>query len=425
MLRRILSTILAIACGSLAIVPAYAHDDGVATLSGTFWIDENLDGIRQLDEPAAPGATANVDNMGSFGRWRDPFHAIRANDQGEFNYPWRIIRPPPTWKYVIYEFYSKPGVEPVTHNGRTYTHFGCAHFFAPPGITKVTVNIRLLPARQYELRAMDWPISDGHFFGQAVDESYRGCDEGFAVTNADGIAFWDTWQRLGLENIGYPVSHRYKWRGFVTQVFQKAIMQWQPGKGVFFVNVFDELHDAGGDHWLDTFFAIPPQVSSSFDGALPEHLQGELRERYLKQIKDAQLALLDANPAIKESYFAAPDPLRQYGLPTSRVEDMGNHYAIRTQKTVFQQWKEDVPWAKAGEVTTANGGDIAKRFHWHTYHFNEEGRVVYRSNYLFFAALEGLYQPPVPTFPQHSSLVHCDQSTNRPAWWGRECPRSG
>ena len=37
------------------------------------------------------------------------------------------------------------------------------------------------------------------------------------------------------------------------------------------------------------------------------------------------------NQAIRERYFASPDPLLHYGLPTSRVEDMGNHYAIRTQ----------------------------------------------------------------------------------------------
>jgi hypothetical protein len=27
---------------------------------------------------------------------------------------------------------------------------------------------------------------------------------------------------------------------------------------------------------------------------------------------------------------------------------------------VFQRWKVDVPWAKAGQVTVANGGDLAK-----------------------------------------------------------------
>ena len=43
---------------------------------------------------------------------------------------------------------------------------------------------------------------------------------------------------------------------------------------------------------------------------------------------------------------------------------MGNHYALRTQRAVFQQWKEAVPWARAGEVTIANGGAIARELGW-------------------------------------------------------------
>ena len=30
------------------------------------------------------------------------------------------------------------------------------------------------------------------------------------------------------------------------------------------------------------------------------------------------------------------------------------------QRAVIQQWKVDVPWARAGETTVANGGDVAK-----------------------------------------------------------------
>ena len=63
-------------------------------------------------------------------------------------------------------------------------------------------------------------------------------------------------------------------------------------------------------------------------------------------------------------YFASGDPLTIFGLPTSRVEDMGNHYALRTQRAVFQQWKENVPWASAGQVTIANGGMIAQELGW-------------------------------------------------------------
>jgi hypothetical protein len=39
---------------------------------------------------------------------------------------------------------------------------------------------------------------------------------------------------------------------------------------------------------------------------------------------------------------------------------MGNHFAVRTQRTVLQLWKEDVPWAARGSVTVALAGDIVK-----------------------------------------------------------------
>jgi hypothetical protein len=48
------------------------------------------------------------------------------------------------------------------------------------------------------------------------------------------------------------------------------------------------------------------------------------------------------------------------GLPTSGITDMGDSFTIRCQRIVIQQWKKDMPWAKAGDVTVANGGDIAK-----------------------------------------------------------------
>src|SRR5262245_65956581 len=63
---------------------------------------------------------------------------------------------------------------------------------------------------------------------------------------------------------------------------------------------------------------------------------------------------------MKAIYFAAGDPVLQYGLPTSQITDMGSHYAIRLQRAVIQEWKQDVPWAKAGQATVAYGGDIGK-----------------------------------------------------------------
>src|SRR5438132_9533992 len=64
---------------------------------------------------------------------------------------------------------------------------------------------------------------------------------------------------------------------------------------------------------------------------------------------------------MKAKYSAAlGDAITANGLPTSIVTDVGNHYSMRAQRVVFQQWKEDVPWAKKGDVTVALGGDIFK-----------------------------------------------------------------
>ena len=344
-------------------------------IGGTVWLDENADGIRQSSEPALPGS------------------------QLVFSAP-QIRRPdgPDYEQYKVTAFYLKTGAEPVRKaNNFYYSHIGCASLIIPPreaGRVKLTVDIRVLSINimygNVPSPPRNWPLVDGHFFRETVHPSYWGCDAGFAVTNADGIPFWDTWQRLGLENVGYPISNRYVWRGLVTQAFQKVLMQWRPGKGVFFVNVFDELHDAGKDDVLRVRWATPAALE--FD---------PIAWDWDETVKWS-LDLLDENEAIKERYFASPDPLLQYGLPTSRVEDMDDHYAIRTQGAVFQQWKEDVPWAKAGEVTIANGGEIAKALD-ATCESTVTGSKT--CTHLFFSEKPLRNQDPIPLIPQHVDLI--------------------
>jgi hypothetical protein len=198
---------------------------------------------------------------------------------------------------------------------------------------------------------LDYDIPNGHFYTQANGQPLGTSPKGFSITNDGGIAFWDEFQRLGgVEVLGYPVSRRFTWDGFVVQATQKVWMQWRPEVGqVYFVNVLDVLHDAGKDAWLEAARATPPQLPPSFD-------EGKDWE----QIEAARWALLDDNPAIKKAYWSVSDPLNLNGLPTSPVKDMGIVYVLRAQRKVFQQWKVDVPWAKAGQVTVANGGDLAK-----------------------------------------------------------------
>lgn len=213
----------------------------------------------------------------------------------------------------------------------------------------VGLAVILLPWKPVSCLAQpaDFDIPGGHFFKQATG----GPDTGFAVVDDDHARFWTEFRRLGgVQAIGYPISQRFVWQGFICQGFQRVVFQWRPELGqVLFVNVFELLHDAGHDDYLLLVRQVPRQAQ--FDEA----------GLSFEQIVARRLALLDENPAIQAKYFSVlGDPVQMNGLPTSPVTDMGNHFALRAQRVTFQQWKVDVPWAHAGEVTVTLGGDIAK-----------------------------------------------------------------
>ncbi|MCL5027260.1 MAG: N-acetylmuramoyl-L-alanine amidase, partial [Chloroflexi bacterium] len=204
------------------------------------------------------------------------------------------------------------------------------------------------PPQAYLAPQQDFDIPGGHFFKQANRLGGNG-DTGYAVTDDDEAKFWSEFRRLGgVDAVGYPISRRFKWNNFVVQAFQRGVLQWRSeAQQAWFVNVFDLMHDTGFDDWLVAARSTPRPLDPSFDAG----------KDWSKIVRDRQ-ALLDANPAIKARYYASPDPMTFFGLPTSKVVDNGNHFAVRLQRAVIQQWKVDVPWAKAGQVTVANGGDI-------------------------------------------------------------------
>ena len=174
---------------------------------------------------------------------------------------------------------------------------------------------------------------------------------GYSVCDDAQANFRSAFEAWGLQKVGYPISMRYERYGFVTQAFQKAIMQWRAdSQSVVLVNIFDDLHNNNFDEVLLQTRQTPNQLPAGWDG---EGLS-------FAEVVQKRQALLDARPALRAAYFASSDPLTFFGLPTSEIQDMGNHYAVRLQRAVLQEWKEDVPWAQAGEVTIANGGDIAK-----------------------------------------------------------------
>jgi hypothetical protein len=199
-------------------------------------------------------------------------------------------------------------------------------------------------------RGLDYDIPSGHFFTQANGRPLGLSATGFAVTDLGGVRFWSEFQRLGgVQALGYPATDRFVLDGFVTQAFQKAVLQWRPEVGrAYFLNSFDLMHDKGLDEWLQVYRQTPEPFDTSPDTGLT-----------WDQVAKRHLALLDQNGAIKERFLSNPAWLDHYGLPVS-YSDQGNSFVIRAQRATFQYWKEDVPWAKKGEVTVANGGDLAK-----------------------------------------------------------------
>jgi hypothetical protein len=195
---------------------------------------------------------------------------------------------------------------------------------------------------------LDHDIAGGHFFTQTAG---RDGISGYAIVNEGSVKLWDEYHRLGgVPALGYPISRRFTWKGFAVQATQKGVLQWRPEVGrAWLTNVFDELHEAGKDEWLFSTRSTPRPLDPGFDGGKP-----------WAQVLSGRLTLLDPQPSIDQRYESAGDPLTFFGLPTSKVEDMGNHFAVRLQRAVIQLWKVDVPWAKAGDTTIANGGDMAK-----------------------------------------------------------------
>ena len=193
----------------------------------------------------------------------------------------------------------------------------------------------------------DYAVPGGHVFTQAAGDAPPGA--GYLVNDADGIPFWTVFQDLGGPHVvGYPVSQRFEWLGFTVQVMQKLVFQWHPATSqVMFINIFDELHRAGFDDELARLL-VPQHQTFAEDGLSWNEVIGR------------RWSFLDGSPPLRDAYFGPADPLRWFGLPTSEIVHYDGMSAIRAQRAVIQLWHTDTPWARAGEVTIANGGDLAK-----------------------------------------------------------------
>jgi hypothetical protein len=194
---------------------------------------------------------------------------------------------------------------------------------------------------------LDAPLSNGWFYKEANGFDGAG-DTGFSIVDDDDAAFWTEFQRLGgVQQLGYPISTRFQYGGFLTQAFQRSALQWRPDLNEAVpVNIFDDLAVRGADAWLDEAREVPP-AGSDPGGASEE------------DFVDRHLELLDAYPALCEFYAADPDALTMYGLPLT-IKEYGALVSVRLQRGNLQLWLADMPWADAGTVVIGNAGDLAK-----------------------------------------------------------------
>ncbi len=84
-------------------------------------------------------------------------------------------------------------------------------------------------------------------------ESSNDClfSDRFWVCDDASAQFRSAFEQWGMQKVGFAMSERYIYDGFVTQAFQKVIMQWRPeSQSVALINVFDDLHQAGFDDRL-------------------------------------------------------------------------------------------------------------------------------------------------------------------------------
>ena len=198
---------------------------------------------------------------------------------------------------------------------------------------------------------LDYDTENGRFYTQANGHPPGHSPKGFEISDDGGIPFWREFVWLGgVKTLGYPISRRFNWDGFTCQATQRAVLQWDAAaRQVRLVNVFDHLSATGHDPWLRVFRLVPHPLDQSPEIGLTEAQVGQRR-----------LRLLDSNHAIRSVYYAAPEPISLYGLPTSEIVDVGPAHAIRLQRAVIYQWKEDVPWATALRVSVGNAGEILK-----------------------------------------------------------------
>lgn len=196
--------------------------------------------------------------------------------------------------------------------------------------------------------ALELGLLRGRFYTYTGDPA---AGTGYTVLDDDAAPLWLAYRQLGGPTVlGYPISRRFEQDGAMQQAFQRGLLVWRSEAGAAeLAPLMDELSALGRDAWLLSEKGIPLPLDPRTEAGLPP-----------EEVRARRMALLEGYPEFLFTLAQAGGAEAVYGLPASPVIDMGSFYAVRLQRTALQLWKVDVPWARAGDVTVANAGEIAR-----------------------------------------------------------------
>ncbi|TAK33786.1 MAG: trypsin-like serine protease [Chloroflexota bacterium] len=206
----------------------------------------------------------------------------------------------------------------------------------------------LMPVASGQAATQDYDLPNGHFYTQG-NATTNGSD-GFGIVDDAVAPFWTSYQQMGGPDVlGYPISRRFVWYGLVSQATQRALLQWDASTGqMILANIVDIMHQEGYDEFLRLRYQVPPLIPDSGDDGLS-----------WDQVMARHLALLDLDPAVRDAYFADPDPFTHFGLPMV-AQDMGSAFVVRAQRAVIKHWKTGDASPQAGQIAVLSLANLVK-----------------------------------------------------------------
>jgi hypothetical protein len=206
----------------------------------------------------------------------------------------------------------------------------------------------------------DYPVPGGWFYSQ---ESRSWPDtppyRGYTVVDDTDASFWTEFRRYGgVEVLGYPVSRRYRDpsdTGYLSQAFQRGILQWHPETGrASMANAFEQFTEQGLDDVLEVVGIprpLPTDPSLSFANDAERRMGWMVEPRFL--------ARYFFDPVAQAPFDAQEQAWDFFGLPQSApnrpiyLREKANgkygaplylpYVAQRFQKAGLEMFLADVP----------------------------------------------------------------------------------